>query len=70
MMQAAIDAGAQAYLTGEASEPNFHLAHETGVGFIGAGHHATERYGAQAVGEAIAARFGVRVEFVDLANPV
>jgi len=70
MMQAAIDAGAQAYLTGEASEPNFHLARETGVGFVAAGHHATERYGAQAVGEAIAARFGIRVEFIDLVNPV
>jgi len=70
MMQAAIDAGAQAYLTGEASEPNFHQARETGVGFVAAGHHATERYGAQAVGDAIAARFGIRVEFVDLVNPV
>jgi len=69
-MQAAIDAGAQAYLTGEASEPNYHLAHETGVGFIGAGHHATERYGAQAVGQAIERRFGVKVEFIDLDNPV
>lgn len=69
-MQEAMDAGAQAYLTGEASEPNFHLANEAGVGFIGAGHHATERYGAQAVGQAIAERFGIRVEFVDLANPV
>ena len=69
-MQDAIDAGAQAYLTGEASEPNFHLAHETGVAFIGAGHHATERYGARAVGEAIQARFGIQVEFIDLNNPV
>lgn len=69
-MQEAIDAGAQAYLTGEASEPNFHLANETGVGFIGAGHHATERYGAQAVGKAIEEHFGIEVEFVDLSNPV
>lgn len=70
MMQAAIDAGAQAYVTGEASESNFHLANETGVGFIAAGHHATERYGVQAVGQAIAAHFGIRVEFVDLPNPI
>lgn len=70
MMQAAVDAGAQVYITGEASEPNFHIANETGVGFIAAGHHATERYGAQAVGRAIADHFGVKVEFVDLTNPV
>ncbi|WP_397475620.1 Nif3-like dinuclear metal center hexameric protein [Pusillimonas sp.] len=69
-MQEAIDAGAQAYVTGEASEPNFHLANETGVGFIGAGHHATERYGAQAVGQAIEEHFGIKVEFIDLDNPV
>lgn len=69
-MQAAIDAGAQAYLTGEASEPNYHLANETGVGFIAAGHHATERYGAQAVGRAIESHFGIKVEFVDLDNPI
>ncbi|CAM5487845.1 Nif3-like dinuclear metal center hexameric protein [Eoetvoesiella caeni] len=70
MMQSAIDAGAQVYITGEASEPTFHLAQETGCGFIAAGHHATERYGVQALGEAIACEFNVRVEFVDLDNPI
>ncbi len=70
MMEAAIAAGADAYLTGEASEPTFHLATETGTGFIGAGHHATERYGVQALGQAVAETFGIKVEFVDLDNPV
>jgi len=70
MMQAAVDAGAQVFLTGEASEQNFHLAQETGVGFIAAGHHATERYGVQALGEAIARQFGLAVEFLDLDNPI
>ena len=70
MMEAAIDSGVDAYLTGEVSEPNFHLANETDTGFIAAGHHATERYGIQALGEAIAAEFGVKVEFLDLDNPV
>lgn len=70
MMQAAIDSGADAYITGEVSEPNFHLAQETDTGFIAAGHHATERYGIQALGEAVAREFGVRVDFIDLDNPV
>ena len=70
MMEAAIDSGVDAYLTGEVSEPNFHLANETDTGFIAAGHHATERYGIQALGEAIAAEFGVKVEFLALDNPV
>ena len=70
MLADAIDAGATAYITGEASESTFHLAQETGVAFIGAGHHATERYGVQALGQAVADRFGIQVDFVDLDNPV
>jgi len=70
MLADAVEAGAEAYITGEASEPTVHLARETGTAFIGAGHHATERYGVQALGEAIARQFGIRVEFVDIDNPV
>lgn len=69
-MEAAIDAGADVYITGEASEQNYHIALEHDVGFIAAGHHATERYGIKALGEAVAAQFGVEVEFVDLHNPI
>ncbi len=70
MMQAAIDQNVDAYITGEASEQNFHQAHETGTAFIAAGHHATERYGIKALGEAIAARFNIQVDFIDLDNPI
>lgn len=70
MMDAAIDAGVDAYLTGEVSEPTVHLARETGVAFIGAGHHATERYGVEALGNALASHFGIRCEFIDIDNPV
>ena len=69
MMADAVDAGASVYITGEVSESTVHLARETGVGFIAAGHHATERYGVQALGQAVAERFGVKVEFVDIDNP-
>lgn len=67
--QDAIDAGADVYITGEISEPQFHLANETGVAFVSAGHHATERGGVQALGAAIQAHFGVEVAFFDEANP-
>lgn len=70
MMAAAVEAGATLYLTGEASEPTFHLARETGTAFIGAGHHATERYGVRALGHAIAERFGIQVDFIDIDNPI
>lgn len=68
--QDAIDAGVDLYLTGEASEQHHHLAEESGVGFIAAGHHATERFGVQAVGAHLVARFGLRHTFIDVQNPV
>ena len=67
--EAAIAAGADAYLTGEISEPQAHLARETGVAFLAAGHHATERYGAPAVAEHIAGLLGVPHRFIDVPNP-
>ena len=70
MLQDAVDAGATVYITGEASEPTTHLARETGTAFIAAGHHATERYGVQALGRAITEKFGIPVQFVDIDNPV
>lgn len=70
MLGDAIDAGAQIFITGEISEPTVHLAREAQVGFISAGHHATERYGVQALGAAIQQEFGIRVDFVDIDNPV
>ncbi|MFT0531951.1 Nif3-like dinuclear metal center hexameric protein [Castellaniella hirudinis] len=70
MMAAALDAGADCYVSGEISEPTVHLARETGCAYIGAGHHATERYGVQALGAAIEAQFGVSCTFVDIDNPV
>lgn len=65
----AIAAGADVFLTGEISEPQAHLARETGVAFIACGHHASERWGVQAVGEHLAQRMGVAHTFIDLPNP-
>jgi putative NIF3 family GTP cyclohydrolase 1 type 2 len=67
--EAAIAAGADAFLTGEISEPQAHLARETGVAFLACGHHATERYGAPAVAAHVAAQFGLTHRFIDIENP-
>ncbi|TAN10140.1 MAG: Nif3-like dinuclear metal center hexameric protein [Burkholderiaceae bacterium] len=67
--EAAIDAGADAFITGEISEPQAHLARECHVAFFACGHHATERYGAPALAGAVAARFGIAHEFIDIDNP-
>lgn len=67
--EAAIATGADAFITGEISEPQAHIARETGVAFIAAGHHATERYGAPAVAARVAAQFGLEHVFIDIDNP-
>lgn len=69
MFETAIEADVDAYITGEISEPNAHLARESGVAFISAGHHATERYGVKALGEAVAEKFEIEVLFFDINNP-
>ncbi|WP_439887582.1 Nif3-like dinuclear metal center hexameric protein [Pseudomonas sp. MBLB4123] len=66
----AIAAGVDLYLTGEASEQTFHSARENGISFIAAGHHATERYGVQALGEYLARHFALEHQFIDCPNPV
>jgi len=58
------------YLSGEISEPTVHLARESGVAYIACGHHATERFGVQRLGDFIAAQFGIKHSFVDIDNPV
>lgn len=67
--EGAIAAGADLFITGEISEPQAHLARETGVAFLAAGHHATERYGAPALAAHVAEVFGLSHEFIDLDNP-
>jgi dinuclear metal center YbgI/SA1388 family protein len=66
----AIAQGVDAYLTGEASEQTVHLAREAGIHFFAAGHHATERYGVQAVGNHLADKLGIAHQFIDIDNPV
>ncbi len=66
----AVALGVDAFLTGEISEQNVHVAQESGVAFIAAGHHATERYGVQALGEHLAAHFRLEHRFFDQDNPV
>ena len=70
MLGDAIEAGAQVYMSGEISEPTVHLARESGICYISCGHHATERYGVQALGADLNQHFGIAHQFIDIANPV
>jgi dinuclear metal center YbgI/SA1388 family protein len=70
MLDQAVCAGASVYLSGEISEPTVHLARESSVAYFACGHHATERYGVQALGEYIAKEFNIEHHFIDIDNPV
>ena len=69
-IELAVAAGADAYITGEVSEPTVHIARESGIHFFSAGHHATERYGVQAMGSYLASKFNLDHQFIDIDNPV
>ncbi|MCL1137123.1 Nif3-like dinuclear metal center hexameric protein [Shewanella pneumatophori] len=62
--------GIDAFISGEVSERTYHLAVEQGIQYYAAGHHATELYGIQALGEHLADKFGLAHHFVDIVNPV
>jgi len=67
--EAAMAAGADVFITGEISEPQAHLARESGVAFLACGHHATERYGAPALAAHVAQQLGLAHRFIDIENP-
>lgn len=67
--EGAIAAGADVFITGEMSEPQVHLARETGVAFIACGHHASERYGVQALGSHMAEHFGIEHRYIEIDSP-
>ena len=70
LFEQAIAAGAEMFVSGEISEQTVHLARESGVPFIAAGHHATERFGVRSLGEHLTRNAGIACEFIDIDNPV
>lgn len=68
-LEAAASLGVDGFLSGEISEQTTHLARELGVAYLAAGHHATERYGVQALGDHLAERFALGHRFIEIQNP-
>lgn len=68
-IELAAEWGFDAFISGEISESTTHYARELGIHYFSAGHHATERYGVKALGDHLAAKFGLRHKFFDLDNP-
>jgi len=69
MIVQAAAAGFDAFISGEISEQTVHEAQELGILYLSAGHHATERYGVQALGDELADRFALQHRFIDIDNP-
>jgi dinuclear metal center YbgI/SA1388 family protein len=69
-IEAAVAQGLDAFISGEISEQTVHVARECGIHYFAAGHHATERFGVQALGEHLAGHFGIDHRFIDVDNPV
>lgn len=61
----AADAGVDAFVTGETSHIAWHAALERALNVFFAGHYATETVGLQALGDHLAAEFGVETVFLD-----
>ena len=70
LIEQAAAAGLDAFISGEVSEQTLHQARELGIHYFAAGHHATERYGVQALGAHLEREFGLEHQFLDLNNPV
>lgn len=66
----AAEQGCDAFISGEVSENTTHAARELGIHYFAAGHHATERYGIQALGQHLAEKFNLSHQFIDISNPV
>ena len=69
MIDDAVEQAADVYLTGEISEQTVHTARECNLHFVAAGHHATERYGVQALGAHLAEKFALEHQFIEVENP-
>jgi len=65
MIEEAHRAGIETFVTGEGKHHSYVVAEELGVNVFYAGHYATETVGVKALGEHLAARFGVPWSFID-----
>lgn len=69
-IEEAAQLGVDAYISGEISENVTHIAKELDIHYFAAGHHATERYGVQALGQHLQHKFAIEHQFIDIDNPV
>lgn len=62
----ALDFGADTYICGDLRESVVREVEESKINFINAGHYNTEKLGVQNLGNLIAKKFKIKVEFIDV----
>ena len=65
LLNEAIAAGADCFVTGEPSYSHYHPAREAGINVIYLGHYHSEKCGVQALGRELEKIFGVKTVFLD-----
>lgn len=70
VIEQAVALGVDAFISGEVSERTFYQAKEYDIHYFGCGHHATERYGVQALGQYLAENYQLTHQFFDSNNPI
>ncbi len=70
MIEEAASLNADVFMSGEVSERTTHLAQELGIHYLACGHHATEIFGVQALGQHWAEKFDVSFKFINIDNPI
>lgn len=65
MIPSAIEAGLDAFITGEGAHHNAFDAEEGGINLYLGGHYATETWGVRALGTHLEERFGLTTTFID-----
>lgn len=68
-IEAAYNAGADTFISGEISERTTHIAYELGINYIAAGHHATEKEGVKSIADLLKEKFNLDTKFIDINNP-
>jgi putative NIF3 family GTP cyclohydrolase 1 type 2 len=58
------------FISGEVSEQTYHAVAESNTAYMAAGHHATERYGVQALGQWLAEKHGISHQYFEIKNPI
>ena len=66
MIEAAVQAGLDAFITGEGAHHTYFDAMENGINVYYGGHYATETFGVRALAAHLEEKFGLPGEFLDL----